>query len=66
KEFIYKPAKSPARAAKSALRGVLDTFFGGSLERAFTAHLSDPKAQLSDEDLQRLQKLIEQAKTKEG
>ncbi len=66
KEFIYKPAKSPARVGKSALRGVLNTFFGGSLERAFTAHLADPKARLSDEDLERLRDLIEQAKTKEG
>src|SRR3954471_18261457 len=50
KEYVYKPTRSTARVARSALRGVLDTFFGGSLERAVTAHLADPKSQLSDDD----------------
>ena len=61
-EYVYRPVKSTARVAKSALRGVLDTFFGGSLERALVAHLSDPRSRMSHEELQRLRSLLEQAK----
>jgi predicted transcriptional regulator len=64
KEYVYKPARSKARVAKSALRGVLETFFGGSLERALAAHLTDPKPELSSEELERLKRLIEQAKAR--
>src|SRR5688572_16654600 len=32
--YVYRPVESPARARKTALRRVLDTFFGGSLASA--------------------------------
>jgi predicted transcriptional regulator len=60
REFVYRPVKPRAQAARSALRRVLRTFFEGSLERAVVAHLSD--ARPSEEELQRLADLIEQAK----
>jgi hypothetical protein len=41
---------------------VLDVFFNGSLEHAVAAHLNNPRAKLSPEELQRLSDLIEQAK----
>ena len=64
REFIYKPTQARGQAGKSALARVLDVFFGGSLENAVAAHLSDPRraAKLSAEDLRRLSDLIEQAK----
>src|SRR5689334_20527835 len=65
KEYIYKPTRSRERVAKPALRRVLETFFGGSIERAVAAHLADPKTSLSDEELDRLTKLIQHAKRKE-
>jgi hypothetical protein len=42
---------------------VLDVFFGGSLENAVAAHLSDPRraARLTPEELRRLSDLIEKA-----
>src|SRR4051812_15183520 len=40
REFVYRPTRPRALAAKSALRRVLKTFFEGSLERAVVAHLS--------------------------
>lgn len=66
REFIYRPTQPRSRAARSALGGVLDVFFGGSLEKAVAAHLSDPGrgGKLSKEELQRLSELIEQAKQK--
>jgi predicted transcriptional regulator len=62
REFIYKPVKSRGLAGRSALGRVLDVFFNGSLENAVAAHLSNPKAKLSEEELQRLAELIEQAR----
>jgi predicted transcriptional regulator len=66
KEFVYKPTQPRGRAARSALGRVLDVFFSGSLEKAVAAHLTDPGAgrKLSQEELQRLSDLIEQAKRK--
>jgi predicted transcriptional regulator len=67
REFVYRPTQPRATAGRSALGRVLDVFFGGSLESAVAAHLSDPRRakKLSLEELQRLSDLIEQAK-KEG
>ncbi len=64
REFIYRPTKPRGQAGRSALERVLDVFFGGSLENAVAAHLSDPRraAKLSSDELHRLSDLIEQAK----
>lgn len=64
RQFIYKPVKSRAQAARSAFRRLLDTFFAGSLEQAVAAYMADPKADLSHEELEGMRQLIEQAKKK--
>jgi predicted transcriptional regulator len=63
-EIVYRPTESRGQAGRSALERVLDVFFGGSLESAVAAHLGDPRraAKLSRKELQRLAKLIEDAK----
>jgi hypothetical protein len=43
------------------MKRVLEVFFGGSLEDAVAAHLSDPSMRLSSEDLTRLRAVIEEA-----
>ncbi|HVT79243.1 MAG TPA: BlaI/MecI/CopY family transcriptional regulator [Phycisphaerae bacterium] len=63
-KYIFSPTVSRTRAAQSALRRLLDTFFAGSLEEAISTHLTDPKTRLSPEQLKRLTALIEQAKTR--
>lgn len=60
KRFLYRPVVHRKTAAKSALRSVLNVFFNGSVENALAAHLSDPKAKISPEELQRLKKLIDE------
>ena len=60
--YVYLPEQPRQSAAQSALRGVLRTFFSGSVEQAVAALVSDADAQLSDEELERLAALIEQAK----
>jgi predicted transcriptional regulator len=62
REFIYQPTRARHRAGQSALRGVLATFFEGSLEKAVAAHLADRKAELSDDELQRLSGMIANAR----
>jgi BlaI family transcriptional regulator, penicillinase repressor len=66
RKIVYRPTQRRGRAGRSALGRVLDVFFGGSLEKALTAHLSDPgrKNKIDRQELQRLSELIEQAKRK--
>ncbi len=63
--YIYAPTRRRAQVGRSALRRVLDTFFEGSLEKAFAALLRGADANLSADELARLGQLIDQAR-KEG
>lgn len=63
--YVYKPTVSRSRARHTALERLVRTFFDGSPEQAVAALLDMSGADLSDEELARLQKLIEQAR-KEG
>lgn len=62
--YVYSPTLPRERARRSALRRLLDTFFEGSPEEAVAA-LLDMSADLTDEELERLSRLIEEAR-KEG
>lgn len=64
REFVYFPRQSKARAGLKALRQVLRTFFDGSVESALATHLEKPGAELSDEELARLARLIDQLSQK--
>jgi predicted transcriptional regulator len=63
--YVYLPILPSHRASRSALRNVLETFFEGSTEKAMAALLDLSREQLSPEELERLSKLIEDAR-KEG
>ena len=63
--YVYSPTLARQRAARSALRRVLQTFFDGSTEHAVAALLDISEFELSDAELSRLASLIEQA-GKEG
>jgi predicted transcriptional regulator len=65
KTYVYRPRLARTEAGQSALRRVLHTFFGGSLEQAVAAHLADDQSHLSADELQRMLGLIRQAR-KEG
>lgn len=60
--YIYMPTVPAESAKKSALRHMLDTFFGGSTEQAMAALLDEKAGELSDEELKRLEKMIEKAR----
>jgi len=65
KRYIYLPITPRVSAGKSALKRVLQTFYGGSVEKAVAAILDISDVKNSDEDLERLADLIEQTR-KEG
>lgn len=62
RHYVYFPAQARQNAAQSAVRQLVQTFFGGSLERAVTTMLSEAETDLTDEELERLTAVIERAK----
>ncbi len=63
--YLYRPTVPREKARQSALRQLLGTFFDGSTEQAVAALLDLSASKLSDDDLDRLADLVEQAR-KEG
>src|SRR5215472_6554963 len=60
--YVYRPTVPADRARRSALKSLLQTFFEGSPEKAVAALLDMSRSELSAEDLDRLSRLIEQAR----
>jgi predicted transcriptional regulator len=60
--YVYLPTVARENAKKSALRHMLQTFFDGSAEEAISALLDDQSARLSDAELDRLARMIQQAR----
>jgi predicted transcriptional regulator len=61
--FVYEPKATPAKAAQSAVKRLLEVFFQGSLERAVSG-LLDARQPSSEEELIRLETLIRKAREK--
>jgi predicted transcriptional regulator len=60
--YVYLPTVPRDNAQRSALRHVLQTFFGGSAEQAISALLDDSSSRLSPAELDRLARVIETAR----
>ena len=63
--FIYFPATSPERLRTSAVRHLLDTFFGGSVESAVATLLGHARRP-SAREFARIAKLVERARRRRG
>ena len=63
--YVYKPVMARDQARRSALSHLLTTFFGGSTEQALAALLDLEKPKLGKAELDRLARLVDDAK-KEG
>lgn len=61
-KYIYLPAVSRDRAKRSAMQRLVDTFFEGSVEKAVVAFLSPASSKLGEEELRRLEQIVEQAR----
>lgn len=64
--YIYSPAQSWTAVSKSAIEQVVETFFGGSVESAVATLLSSQKTRPDEEELQRLEALIQQARAEDS
>jgi predicted transcriptional regulator len=60
--YVFTPVVSRPAAQKSALRQMVRTFFDGSATQAVAALLDMSARELTDEELDKLGKLVEQAK----
>jgi BlaI family transcriptional regulator, penicillinase repressor len=61
--YVYRPTVARDNAQRFALHHLLKTFFGGSAEQAISALLDESSQKLSDAELDRLAKLIDQARS---
>ena len=62
KGYVYRPTLPRTQASRPVLENVVKTFFDGSTEKAVAALLDISRSDLSDEELDRLSRLIEQAR----
>jgi BlaI family transcriptional regulator, penicillinase repressor len=56
--YVYRPTVDPTAAGKAMIAHVARTFFAGSPSRALSALLGDPDIRVSDDELERLQRII--------
>ncbi len=61
-KYVYRPAHSREAAKRSALKHLMQTFFAGSAADAVEAILHPSVAELTDDDFQRLEQLIHEAR----
>jgi len=62
--YVYLPTEPHAKASRSALRRVVETFFEGSLSGAVAALVDERCGKLSAEELDRIEAIIATAKRK--
>jgi len=60
--YVYLPTRPRDKARKSALRHLMDTFFDNSAETTVATLLDLKSKELTGEDLDRLQALIDEAR----
>jgi BlaI family transcriptional regulator, penicillinase repressor len=60
--YVFSPTVPRARAKRQALKHLLRTFFEGSPEQAMAALLDVSSRNLTDQDFDRLARLVEEAR----
>jgi predicted transcriptional regulator len=60
--YVYTPTVPRHSARRSALRHLVDTFFDGSAAKAVAALVGGEASRVSDEDLDRIARVIEDAR----
>jgi predicted transcriptional regulator len=64
--YVYLPTADPSRVSRSAVQHLVRTFFDNSAGSAVAAMLGMYESRLKDADLDRLESLIEQVRSKGG
>jgi predicted transcriptional regulator len=62
RRYVYVPTVPRHQARRSVLRQVVDTFFGGSAERAVSSLLREDAGRMTDEELERILELARKAR----
>ena len=62
--YVYIPVVARDKAKRSALKHVVNTFFDGSAAQVMAALFELSPRELGDEDIARLRRLIDEAKSK--
>lgn len=62
REYTYRPKRPKKRAGAEMFQHVLDTFFEGAVDEALAAHLARNRARLTEEQLERMIEMIEEAR----
>jgi BlaI family penicillinase repressor len=62
RRYVYMPAVRRDAVRRSALRHVVDTFFGGSVEKVVAALLGGEAARVSEAELDRIVDLVAKAR----
>ena len=62
KKYLYAPQQAKTRAAKSAMQKVLQTFYQGSTVQAVAALLDLHDKDLTEDELEQLSALIDEAR----
>lgn len=60
--YVYTAAVPRRSARRSALRHLVDTFFDGSTEKVVTALLGGDGSKLTDQELDRIEALVQKAR----
>jgi predicted transcriptional regulator len=60
--YVYFPTVAPEQARRTALEHLRETFFEGSVEKVVAALLGDRGSRIKTEELDRLERLIQEAK----
>jgi predicted transcriptional regulator len=63
RRYVYRPTVGLGQARRSALRHLVRTFFGGSVEQCVTSMLDMDAGKLTDAQLDRLSEIIEEARS---
>jgi len=63
---VFRPSGDPDQLRRTATRHLLRTFFNNSMESAVTAMLGATEKPPSDQELERLARLIARARRKKG
>jgi predicted transcriptional regulator len=62
--YVYLPVITARRAQRTAVTHLVKTFFQGSAERAVAALIESADTKLSDEEIDRLERLVAAARKK--
>ena len=60
--YVYFATQSREQASRSALQRIISTFFGGSVEQAVAGLIDASDTELSEADMAKLKKIINQAR----